>query len=186
MDTQTLQAVQGYEEVCRRTARFPKIMAIPYLALGLCGEADELTEAQTQIDYYAELGDSQWYVCSLAAEYGFGFAGIVTEAMLEYEGIGKSMPYRDAARNAAKELVSNACKIAELVKKYVRDKDIWDEKQTAAHHSKIRRMLVKHVTISMAAILDPDISYTDILAGNADKLLSRLERGTLQGSGDNR
>lgn len=74
-----------FQAFCKTTAVFPKEMAIPYLTLGLVGEAGEVAEKVKKIirdksgkfsmvDEMAiatELSDVLWYLAMLGDELGF-------------------------------------------------------------------------------------------------------------------
>ena len=67
-----------YQTKARETAIFPEEEAIPYLALGLCGEAGEVAnkikkcirDGTSNEGIAAELGDVLWYVAVLAHYLG--------------------------------------------------------------------------------------------------------------------
>ena len=67
-----------YQTKARETAIFPESEAIPYLALGLCGEAGEVAnkikkcirDGASYDGIAAELGDVLWYVAVLAHYLG--------------------------------------------------------------------------------------------------------------------
>ena len=79
----------GYQILAKTTAAYPEHMAIPYLALGLAGEAGEVADKIKKVirdkdgdiehsveDIARELGDVLWYVACLASELGYSLEHI--------------------------------------------------------------------------------------------------------------
>ena len=79
-----------YQRQARTTALYPRFVALPYVALGICGEAGEVAEkikkmyrdhggnlTDQQIEEIAkELGDVLWYVSMMAWELGLSFGDV--------------------------------------------------------------------------------------------------------------
>ena len=163
---------EEYELICSKTAIYPEELAAPYLALGLCSEAAELTQTKTRTEYVKELGDCQWYITRLANHYGFTLRGLAQEAALY-------APTTDAER----QLIEQAGLLAGLIKKQIRDGAKWTGEEREESRQKVRGTLISCTRHSMALARG---EYTTVLRKNAEKLLSRMERGKLRGSGDNR
>ncbi len=83
----------AYQEFTRTTAIYPKDIEIPYLALGLAGEAGEvankvkkilrdengvLTE-EKKVEIRKELGDAIWYLARLLDAVGVKFEDALEE-----------------------------------------------------------------------------------------------------------
>lgn len=163
---------EEYELVCSKTAIYPEELAAPYLALGLCSEAAELTQARTHVEYAKELGDCQWYITRLANHYSFSLRELVQQAALY-------APSEEAER----QLIEQAGLLAGLIKKQIRDGAKWTGEEREESRQKVRDTLISCTRHSMELARG---EYLTVLRKNAEKLLSRMGRGKLQGSGDNR
>lgn len=80
-------------------------------------------------------------------------------------------------------LVGESGEIAEKVKKLIRDQESDLSKLDVADIEKELGDVLWYVAV-LASFLD--IPFEQVATKNINKLASRLERGTLQGSGDNR
>lgn len=163
-----------YEQMCKETAIYPMEVEAPYLALGLCSEAAELEDVDDFGDYAKELGDCQWYMCRLANHYGFKWNDIVVSASVV------ARTYNNA------DLTFEAGMIAGYIKKALRDGSKWTGEEREDHRQKIYTRIHSCVNISISLASENGFTYDNILQANVDKLRSRQQRGTLQGSGDNR
>ena len=81
-------------------------------------------------------------------------------------------------------LTGEAGEIAEKVKKWIRDED----GETISEERRNAILLELGDPLWYITALAGDLGYTlqDVVDANVNKLTSRKERGTLQGSGDNR
>ncbi len=80
-------------------------------------------------------------------------------------------------------LASEAGEVAGKVKKVLRDHGgVFGPEQTAAIRDELGDVLWYVAVLAS----DMGLSLDDIAAGNVEKLRSRLQRGTIQGDGDNR
>lgn len=143
--------------------------ALAYVALGVAGESSEVLEKELDGDLegvQAELGDVAWYLARLHVE------------------LGVEVPEPGAAVDASPaRLVIAAGRVAELTKKALRDDagELTPQRRCALL-AQVEVLRTAWVGVHGALGLDPVAT----LAGNAAKLGSRLERGVIQGSGDNR
>lgn len=83
-------SMNQYQQNTSKTAIYPKETALPYLALGLVGEAGEVSEKIKKVlrgdyaiddvkeDIAKELGDVLWYAAQLSGELGFTFEEVAT------------------------------------------------------------------------------------------------------------
>jgi len=97
----------------------------------------------------------------------------------------KTALYRDAYRVTypALGLASEAGEVAGKVKKVLRDRDgDFSDEQVAAIKDELGDVLWYIAALSS----DLGLSLNDIANGNVEKLRSRLERGAIQGDGDQR
>ena len=98
---------------------------------------------------------------------------------------GETALYRDAYRVTypALGLASEAGEVAGKVKKVLRDRDgNFSDEQVAAIKDELGDVLWYIAALSS----DLGLSLGDIANGNIEKLRSRLERGAIQGDGDQR
>jgi len=80
-----------YQTMARKTAIFPEEEAIPYLALGLCGEAGEVAnkikkcirDGASYDGIAAELGDVLWYLAVLSHYLGKDLDNIAASNLLK-------------------------------------------------------------------------------------------------------
>lgn len=175
-----------YQEAIEGFARYPQVHSQRYTALGLVGEVGEianqvkkiwrddegqLTPARTE-KLRDELGDVLWYATRWAHHAGF-MVGAFTIS------IGVGIPDMDLAPAqdifAATEQLSLSA-AATLTFSLFEHVDQGDKLDFA--HS-----LFKTIA-TMADFLETDLE--EIAQMNVDKLTGRVERGTLQGSGDGR
>jgi NTP pyrophosphatase (non-canonical NTP hydrolase) len=162
-----------------QTAIYPQAgtgqpLVLAYTALGLAGEAAEvLLDTRTNpAGVLAELGDVHWYFSRLHRELGLD-----PHATAEMAApVGEELP-------AVEELVAAAGKVAEMVKKTIRD----DAGQVTAARLEILTAELGRVWAAMAAIAAAHGSdLGQVAEANIAKLTDRARRGVLQGSGSNR
>lgn len=162
-----------YAKWTKETAIYPtKEIAITCSLLGLGGESIETYESKNEITIDDDLlkkeyGDILWYIGQLA---------LVT-------GIVDDIDVREV-HGGFSELFEYVGKIQENFKKVVRDFDFDLEK------SGKRDMIISLVNDLIYQIYmdasDFDYDFFEILAMNKEKLTSRMQRGVISGSGDNR
>lgn len=165
-----------YPEAGQKTAP-----ALQYAALGLAGETGELVEAFDEIlketpdrqRIVKELGDVLWYVDAVAHEVGSSAAGVWT--LLTPRRVKEAHITNPVYLI---ELVKAAGKVAEAAKKFARDGKL--EPESVVH------TLSQAVLMACMIAVQIGVDFDDILAVNAEKLLSRAARGKLGGSGDDR
>lgn len=169
-----------YQKKSRTTAIYPNAGEnIIYPALGLCGEVAETLEKLLQTPYdeeaiKKELGDVLWYVSQLCSELKINLAGI------HFKGIEFTLMNN---LSFEEELVVQAGKIAEVVKKTLRDKEgVCDN----TDEEKITECLVVVMYCLDAIIDDAGDVIENVARINIEKLFSRKARGKLKGSGDDR
>ena len=182
-----LDILRQYQVTAHKTAIYPRrkdpsVMAetggVVYTALGLCGECGEYYHAFTQFHsipgmdtklLVKEAGDVCWYMVEFLAELD-----IPVDVLINSEAFQSGKPY--------KLPLFYACECAELIKKGIRD--------NGRINSESLTKIIANLQFLWAS-LNYDcsilgISIEKVLEENNRKLLSRLERGKLNGSGDNR
>jgi hypothetical protein len=170
--------IRTYMTTTGLTAVYPSantgdLTALTYATLGLVGESTEVLEKETngQTDgLVGELGDTAWYLARLHVELGLDPA--LTFASPDNDGPATSS-----------DLVVAAGRVAETIKKVIRDSN--------GQLTPTRRdALVEGLTAVSGAWVGVHIAHnllpSDTLDANIAKTQSRLERGVLSGSGDNR
>lgn len=183
IDTAVKQMMDKYQKDMVVTAVYPKEHEGHYLPLGLCDEIAELLEKikqagsapgrmNFQSKVIAEGGDVVWYVGRLCEHHGFSMGDMCAEVMTrEYTGNAD-------LRDIMDDMIMAAGRIAGCAKKKLRD---GTDKQGVVFIS-LNDILFNVHLVSKA--FGANILVTAMQ--NQDKLLGRKERGTLQGSGDDR
>lgn len=180
---------QQYAHFTATTAIYPTHVENEYLALGLCSEAGELldlhaTNTLRADNLFKETSDVQWYTARLCKAFGFEFEEIA--APLAKIALTAPLP------NLLPRLAAASGVIAGIVKKQLRDGDMWNGEQREEKRRQLRVALTEVVLCSVlivntaSALYGQKTAYADVLQLNMDKLNSRKERGTLRGDGDNR
>jgi NTP pyrophosphatase (non-canonical NTP hydrolase) len=167
-----------FQKLAVTTAIYPREYAVEYPLLGLFGEAGEIANkvkkrlrdnAQNDEAIIAEVGDAFWYVATTAQDCGI-------ELEDGFLLLPKHLPsLTEAVRHLGGE-------IGILLQNADNDGLVRHRDYTATSLRKISGYLVAilyHLDVRECRV-------GDVLQANIDKLLSRKERGTLQGSGDNR
>lgn len=170
--------ITEFQEMSKATAIYPNqgtVVGSMYCTLGLVGELAELEHALNALDLgelagdnvIKESGDVMWYLSQLATEF---------DITLEEHSPASSPP-----QTAVTSALGNIC---ELVKKYFRDggEDYDMNALSSALEYNIKGII--HVVQDMLYSNDIDLSV--VMQTNIDKLQSRMSRGKLGGSGDNR
>lgn len=160
-----------------------------YVTLGLSGEIGELQEKMaaredfTSEDVNKEIGDVFWYLSQVCMELGVPF-GYLLKVSTEYKSTRKIV--NDPENIRCLLLITMSVwsgRIADIVKKLLRDSQ---GHLLPAKKEEIIENLAKilRAVFSVCAVegLTPETAMND----NIDKLYSRMERGKLGGSGDNR
>ena len=109
--------LEAYQWKARKTAVFPPEQAIPYLALGLNGEAGEVAEILKKVirgkrdlpsqrdALISELGDVLWYVALLADQLGVNLTDVAARNLEKLEALqeeGRVADKRDPGPGASK------------------------------------------------------------------------------------
>lgn len=166
-------------------------VALPYVVLGLVGEAAEMKEKQIAIltngfdsqltnEFAKEVGDVAWYLAAIATETGQNLGDF--DDGIDPEGVHYTFaPEVD-------RVVLHAGGIAEVLKKALRDDYAEFEKGSIVPEKleKINVHIKKIVTNMKDVCYSLGLDFTLVLKQNIEKLQSRKERGVLSGSGDNR
>lgn len=179
-----------YQEKAITTKIYDDSVAIPYVVLGIVGEAVELYEKvkefengeDVSVDLIGkECADVVWYLAAWADENGLKLKDLVIENLTD------EFPLINLDRDI-QNVVVYAGQIAEYSKKALRD-DFEDISKGVYPESKMKK------TNEAVANLYRATSYVagafglvmgDLLVQNVEKLASRAKRGVLGGSGDNR
>ena len=182
-----LTLLRDYQLTAHRTAIYPRrkdpsVMAdsggVIYTVLGLCGECGEYYTAFSNFHLnriagrqavVKEAGDVCWYMVELLAELD-----VPVDVLINSEAFESGKPFKLS--------ITYACGCAELVKKGIRD--------NGRINSDTMVKIIANLQMMWASLnFDLNIcglTIEEVLEENNKKLLSRLERGTLNGSGDNR
>lgn len=179
----------NYSSFCATTARYPQEVENPYLALGLCSEAAELYDAIGHWDeFFKELGDCMWYLCRLANAYGFDWTTLIEDAKVLRGSLASQL-----LPTSVHKLTREAGLIAGRVKKQLRDGHLWNGEQRQEFAYLLRGHMLQvliHTFLALDALWrltkGKSGNFDALLQANMDKLTGRVERGTLQGDGDNR
>lgn len=186
--------IEDYESMVRKTSLYPSSHVFIYPALGLANEVGETLDKVFPTDkvemvtteVVKELGDVLWYVTATTHDLGLklwqliryisGDMNVETFDALEWwllEGSKKRSPYLS--------LVVHAGEIAGIAKKVVRDGNGLDDARAKAEP------ILAKVLFDLCLICKRiGVPLADVAKTNHDKLNSRLERGKIQGEGDNR
>lgn len=165
--------LEEYVKRSAQTALYKPGSLYPYF--GLVGEAGELLEHIIKIkttmyvdmkEFKKELGDVLWYVAAILRDNDIEIQAKQTRTMDIVEDV--------------LHLVNHASKIAEVVKKAIRDNNGVIEK------NKLKEPLYYIIGLIEAIAKKSGTTIEVIGDMNIDKLLSRQSRGVLNGSGDNR
>ena len=180
-----------YQKQAIVTKIYDDSVAIPYIVLGICGEAAELYEKMTELDIFKpktndllekEIGDVSWYLAGWAEENGLQLEDIVMLGTIPTMDIDKSI------YEVMNDIVIYSGQIAEFAKKALRD-DFADISKGKYPESKMLKTNIAAANL-YASLLNVcyvlEIDMAKVLQQNVDKLKARAEKGKLQGSGDER
>lgn len=166
-----------YQELAVSTAIYPGTLAYP--TLGLCGEAGELSGAwldDRYDDVQKETGDVLWYVANVADDAGLLLSEVCGRKTFR-------IPHGYNVFEAFQDLQVQCGKVAENVKKAIRDND---GVLTDARKSAVSVALYGIMRCLASVALSQGFSLHEAAKDNIAKLMSRKERGTLKGDGDDR
>lgn len=153
------------------------------MGLGLMGEYVEMLDAldgcaldkQASELLIKELGDVVYYAARLARAFDI-------ELVLPNTKVQGFAP--QFARNRANNMVRPLGRISELLKKFIRDG------ASGPAHALLKSNLMTELSALLKHWCEVcamcEVPVESVLAANREKLESRLRRGTLQGSGDER
>lgn len=187
-----------YVEQARSCAIYPDSARFFYPVLGLAGEVGESIDKlipniphgqiSTKDDVTKELGDILWYFANTALDAGIAVNDIVLDLTgdIRADTFGElrdTLKNQSDRRSYVTRFPTHVGRIAEIAKKALRDNlgEVPDGKLPV-----IRESLGNILVCIIEAARHWDIDIDDVAQTNIDKLFSRKERGTLQGSGDNR
>lgn len=169
----------------RLTAKYPPDMALPYLALGLVSEIGEFAATLRTSDvenFKAEAGDVLWYCFRILDE--------LDQTAVPYWG---SYAYHRVWINVVRGvngvdidvlLYGKVTRIADAVKKAVRDNG--GTLTSDAQNNVLSYVYNIIAIVGYALYQRSDLTLEQVAAANIAKLASRLQRGVISGSGDNR
>tara|TARA_Y100001973_G_C5195752_1_gene334137 strand:- start:222 stop:764 length:543 start_codon:yes stop_codon:yes gene_type:complete len=179
--TDTLLFMNEYQRFTDKTAQYP--MGMVYVTLGMIGELGELRDKmnmepaskEEEEDLLYEAGDVFWYIARACQEMGFSLHYVISAA----QGAGDDGVTKPPSMMPIENKWSEICRLAENVKKFVRDgKDVSPDSAFPA--------LVSATKMVLSLCQISNIHYLDAMSANMKKLSSRLERGVIKGSGDRR
>ena len=162
----------------RKTAFYPRKVALFYVLLKLVGEIAEVSAIAERADcnqaaVLGELGDVCWYIAAVQYELG------ISDLYLLSTNVNNTLGYADEMFS----LYENAASIQQMVAKAYRDAGgkltPWQKNSTSIP---LIQMLanVNWLAIRAGGTLE------GVLAANIAKLADRQARGVIGGSGDNR
>lgn len=169
----------SYEALAITTKCYSDKVTLPYVTLGLCGELGEFYEKLKQEaddqSTVAEFQDILWYLAAIRIE--FSLKEITDWPKPSDKEIG---PF---------DLPSSVGKIAEQIKKYLRDD--WKEGQEISLSEERKEKIQSAWNEVMQIMVDINDRVFDLTMNqqgqqNIEKLASRKQRNVIHGSGDNR
>ena len=172
-----------YQLASRETAVYPGIgNTLIYPTLGLAGETGELLEkalsGSPKEDLMGELGDVLWYLAQLAAELSLNLDTLPQPA----DALASSERPTNLVA-ACSLLVVDVGIFTECTKKLLRDdQEVLTDQRRSQFNELLSKALASWHLVAHQANIIPDICADVSYA----KLMSRLERGVVGGSGDNR
>jgi NTP pyrophosphatase (non-canonical NTP hydrolase) len=176
-----------YAKQARSTAIYPQSDSYIYPSLGIGGEVGELCEKLDKLNWASrddrgparkEVSDVLWYIAAVAHD-----AGIPMDKLSDWDTFDELTQFVFSSKISIGRLAGRAGVVCELAKKCIRDDG---RVLTAERRGKVKEAL-SNLLYDLAAICHSyGISIAEAAEENLAKLQSRKERGTLQGSGDNR
>ena len=182
--------------LCNPEDQFTDTRHLHIMCTGLSGETGEVCDALMTEDglvdlqtlkaeqrgaLIKELGDVIYYWAIVAHTVGMNFDIELDKAALlcALEG---AVPKADLPiERHLLRLTAGQGRLAEFFKKYVRDHGT-----DLGTNVAVRKHLFEFVSIWAALVLALGLSIEEVVLTNKAKLLSRMQRGTMQGSGDSR
>ena len=170
----------SYEALAITTKCYSDKVALPYVVLGLCGELGELFEKiqKKDVDEHLvalEFQDVMWYLAAIRIE--FNLESIVDWPALTGKEVG---PF---------DLPAAVGKIAEQVKKYLRDD--WKEDESISISEERKSKIQEAWNEIMQLMVDFNAQAFDLTMNeqgqqNIEKLADRAKRNQIHGQGDER
>ena len=184
-------AYNEYQKKAITTKIYDDSVAIPYIVLGIVGEAGELFEKiQEDLENMGspvellekEIGDVAWYLAGFCAETGYKLGNIGKFKDINLKG-------RVGIEDITTSLIIQSAAIAEISKKALRDDLDYIAEQHSLPAVKMQKALI--ATANLLEVLEATcffygVELMDIMQQNIDKLASRAKRGVIKGSGDER
>ena len=178
-----------YQDGAGSTAIYRSSMHLWYPTLGMCGEIGELTDAviHKSDETSKEVGDVLWYLANVANDSCLSLSTTVGRKTFPVKVDNGCWGMDDVLEELA---IAAGC-VAESVKKAFRDDqiemDCWGElRRPRQKKIKLGLRRVVYLLADLANNAEWCASLEECAQMNIDKLLSRAERGTLHGDGDNR
>lgn len=171
--------LDDYQQFTDRTAVYPQLLAVPYLALGLGDEGGELLEKvvanglSRENDTLAEVGDVMWYLAQLMLR-----RGVMLSTVYERSLTLSSSLHTAELGAVANHVVIHCSKLQGRVKKELRDGSV-NEAAVLEYAAQVMRSLD-----TIARVLGSNLLF--VVERNREKLLDRLERDAIKGEGDAR
>jgi len=160
--------------------------SLEYLALGLCGEVVEFLQSDPENLKY-EAGDIVWYVDRYADAIGCNLEQIIYPHETKQFSQGErsfcsKAPIQQkratSIKSTSDSIIHSVGELAELTKKYIRDGSL---KTTEA-----KKCLFEIYTNLVSFLSERSVTIEEVAQLNINKLISRKNRGVIQGSGDHR
>lgn len=182
--------LNDYQKLAITTKIYDDSVAIPYVILGMAGEAAELyekvMEKQEGKDVSLsllgkEVADVMWYCAAWAEENGL----MLKDLVIEHQSYEETLIDLD---RDIKNVVIFSGQVAEYAKKALRDdfddisKGIYPASKMAKTNEAVANLLIASSYVAGAY----GLWLEDLLKENIEKLSSRAKRGKLGGSGDER
>ena len=191
-DIQSVRGWVDYQEKSSITAIYPGAnwneFGILYASLGLVdevGEAFELIDSDNTAiardKLIKEISDVLWYLSRVHVEWRLEFSGTEEVAFeVKYDTPGYSV------YEMLSYMMTNAAKICGVTKKYLRDENYHLDHPSQEKRTQVQFYLgcIFNSLYNLLGILN--VSLEDVMKVNLEKLYSRMDRGVLSGSGDNR
>lgn len=196
-------AAIAFAAFTQTVATYPRESRKEYVVLGACNEAGELVDALDQnregafdMAKYAkafdELGDVVWYLARVPVEFALSasFGEMCLAAAMEIKDHPRESPVTCVELQLG--LMKYTGLMAGVVKKMLRDGDVWNETKRKQKLEELERnlyealkLVIEH-TERTSPLLGIEGGFAHLLRLNTDKLQDRKERGVLKGDGDAR
>ena len=172
-----------YQKKARGTALYPEDHALSYVTLGLFNEIMELYEKceeglEPHKEIIGEIGDVCWYISNLTSELSLQLFDVIEDMTFPVkEFMGKNF------NQLVIDLMKHSGVIAGIVKKVLRDKDGYVDKQAEDRISSRLRIMIALIDILCTRL---ETTIYNVFDSNIEKLYDRKERNMLKREGDNR